>query len=103
MFTTTHEKKIKVHTIQIDDTEVLRYQQNLEDWIELLDSLLIAEPTSNGDGPAPTRRAKTKSNRAKKGSESTERIPCPKCGMLVKPRGLMIHQNGLKCAANAIA
>lgn len=97
MYTITHEKKIKVHTIQIDDTEVLNYQHHPDDWIDLLDSLLIAKAMPNGDSPVPAKRAK----KTRRGKENEELIPCPKCGLLVKPRGLLRHQCGSKCKLQA--
>src|SRR5512139_2756042 len=98
----TTTKQIKMHTLRIDDTEILRYLDDHEAWIDLLSTLLVAKPSINGDGSAPAKRAKVKKVAAKRRKTSgpgIELIDCPKCGMPVKPRGLLIHQRGSKCRA----
>jgi hypothetical protein len=89
----THTKQIKVHTIQIDDSEIERFMDDHEEWIDLLSTLLIAKPAVDGNGSAPS----TKKRKAAKKNSGT--MTCPKCGMEVKPRGLLIHQRGSKCRA----
>ena len=91
----TIEKKIKSHTLQLDDTEVERYLNNTEEWIDVLHSLLTAKPIVEGNGQhAP---AKSRGKRHHKTNGPGKIISCPKCGQLVKTRGLLIHQRGSKC------
>lgn len=104
MFITTTEKKINTHLIQVDDTEIERYLKDPDSWLDLLHDLLMAKPSANGDGPPPAKRAKVKSavaKRRKTSSPGIEMIECPKCGMTVKARGMLIHQRGSKCRARS--
>jgi hypothetical protein len=98
MYITTTEKKIKTHLIQVDDTEVERYLKEPDTWIELLSDLLMAEPKTNGDGPQKAKIKKVDVTRRHKTSgPGIEMVDCPKCGMRVKTRGLLVHQRGSKC------
>jgi hypothetical protein len=92
----TTTKTIKVHTLRIDDSEIERYMNDRDAWVDVLSTLLTAKPEPNGHTPPKKKRRHTK--RAA-GDEDT--IDCPKCGMQVKPRGLLIHQHGSKCRARA--
>ena len=89
----------------MDDTEVERYLKDPDAWIDLLHDLLMAKPSANGSSPAPAKRTKVKKVAAKRhnktGGPGIEMIACPKCGMTVKSRGLLIHQRGQKCKARA--
>lgn len=90
MYISTHEKKIKVHTLVLDDSEVDHYLEDPEALTNLLHDLLVRQPESNG--VAPKKKSKKRS-----APSAEELIECPKCGMLVKPRGLLLHQRGSKC------
>ncbi len=94
MITNTHEKKIKVHTIVIDDTEIERYLDDPASLIDALRALLIAKPQPDGHPVQPARRTSRR-------LAAEEKIPCPKCGMPVKPRGMLVHQRGAKCRARS--
>ena len=88
MQTNTHTKSIKVHTIVIDDTEILHYMDHTDEWIEILGSLLVSKPTDDGDKPA-AKRAPKKSKRV---SATT---PCDFCGREISTRQIRRHQD--KC------
>ncbi len=92
MITNTHTKTIKVHTLVVDDTEIEHYQKNPDEWIDLLSTLLTAQPQPNGNGEKPMQKKSRRARPAK-----ADMINCPKCGMLVKQRGLLVHQHGSKC------
>lgn len=51
MYISTYEKKIKVHTIIIDDNEIERLRDNPEEATDLLDGLLTRSIDSNGKAP----------------------------------------------------
>jgi hypothetical protein len=48
------------------------------------------------------RREKKIAQRTKR-TRAAEMIACPKCGMRVKVRGLLIHQRGSKCKVPTLA
>ncbi len=105
MFVTTTEKKIKTHLIQVDDTEIERYMKDPDSWIDLLSDLLTKKISTNGDGPARVKAAKVRKAATKRHNKthglSIELVTCPKCGMVVKARGLLLHQRGSKCRTRA--
>lgn len=69
----------------------------------MLRELLVAKVSTNGDGPAAEKRVKGKKAATKRHNKTSgpgiEMVVCPKCGMRVKARGLLIHQRGSKCRA----
>jgi hypothetical protein len=90
----TTTKTIKMHTLRIDDSEIERYMNDHDAWIDVLTQLLTAKApeTHRMNGKkAPTKL------RYKTSGPGIELIDCPKCGMQVKERGLLIHQRGSKC------
>jgi len=103
MYITTTEKKIKTHLLQVDDTEIERFLKEPDSWIDVLHDLLTAKVNTNGDGDgtAHAKRAKGKKAATKRHNNTSgpgiEMVSCPKCGMRVKSRGLLIHQRGSKC------
>ena len=93
----TIEKKIKSHTIRLDDTEVERYMSDHDAWIDLLSTLLTAKMAPNGHAEAPQKQDRRVKRPRKTNGPSLELIVCPKCGRTVKRRGLLVHQRGSQC------
>lgn len=93
----TTTKTIKVHTLRIDDSEIERFMDNPEEWNDVLSTLLTAKPAPNGNTPPKKKHGKKSAAR----NAEVEKIDCPKCGMPVKPKGLLRHQRGSKCRARA--
>ena len=86
----THEKKIKVHTLQIDDREVERFLDNPDELTDLLRDLLVSKPT--GESAA---EEKTKHRR-----RPAAKVACQFCGRQISQRQIGNHEN--KCPQNPL-
>ncbi len=95
----THTKQIKVHTLQLDDTEVEHYMDDPDAWRDLLSTLLTSKPAPNGEDERPRKKIARRKPRATHPEKLGETTACPKCGKIVKTRGLLIHQRGAQCRA----
>jgi hypothetical protein len=85
----THEKKIKVHTLQLDDHEVERFLDNPEELTDLLRDLLVSKPTGDDNGDRPSRKKVARKPRAIAGAI----IPCKFCGREISYRQIKRHEN----------
>ncbi len=104
---------LKQYTIEMSELELEHY---IDEPDELIDALRRAR--LNGLTPAPSKgseryqkssrkgviiRARQAKRRNRTSGPGIEMVTCPKCGMQVKARGLLIHQNGQKCKARQAA
>ena len=78
----THEKTIKIHTLQLDDNEIDRFLDKPDELEELLRDLLVSKPTGQEKNTSKVRKAST-------------RVHCQYCDRLVSSRQITNHEN--KC------
>ena len=115
---------IKIYTFTLSEIELENYLEEPEELIRnlrraRLNGLTPPEKNQTSEGARIKRRITDMPKRHNKTSGDGQRetqkrrstakypeklgatITCPKCGMLVKTRGLLIHQRGSKCEARA--
>ncbi len=99
---------LKQYTIEMSELELEHY---IDEPDELIDALRRArlngltppvigsERYQRGTVKGRIARARQAKRRNRTSGPGIEMVTCPKCGMAVKARGLLIHQRGQKCKA----
>lgn len=82
MLINSHSKLINVHTIVLDDNEIERVLDNVDDFLETLSGLLSQKKEPPADGQKSKRKRRT----------ASETVICEWCDHAFRARGLAIHQ-----------